>query len=101
MTVLSKFEMTDNDNKINVTIRGKIEINLNDLVPNQRVKVSEKVIDEIVGNIGTSVREFVKQERGISPCSLTLGKRFREIVENSVFFSCQFCHLNVKNDSLV
>ena len=73
MTVLSKFEMTDNDNKINVTIRGKIEINLNDLVPNQRVKVSEQVIDEIVGNIGTSVREFVKQERCISPCSL--GKR--------------------------
>ena len=70
MTVLSKFEMTD---KIHVTVRGKFEINLNDFVPNQRVKVSDKIIDEIVGNIGTSVREFVKQERTISPCSL--GKR--------------------------
>ena len=69
MTVLSKFEMND-DNKIHVTVRGKIEINLNDFVTNQRVKVSDKVIDEIVGNIGTSVREFVKHERTISPCSL-------------------------------
>ena len=69
MTVLSKFEMND-DNKIHVTVRGKIEINLSDFVPKQRVKVSDKVIDEIVGNIGSSVREFVKYERTISPCSL-------------------------------
>ena len=35
-----------------------------------KIKVSERVIDEIVGDIGTGVRKFVKHERTFPPSSL-------------------------------
>ena len=35
-----------------------------------KIKVSEKVVDEIVEDIGTNVRKFVKHERTFSPSSL-------------------------------
>ena len=75
MAVLSKFEMNDNNNNVRVTVKAKLEIDLNDLISNHRVQVSDKVIDEIVGDIGTSVREFVKQERICSPPSTYDGKK--------------------------
>ena len=35
-----------------------------------KIKVSEKVIDEIVGDIGTGIRKFVKHDKTFSPSSL-------------------------------